>query len=452
MKTFTSLHFIGISGSGMSPLAEALFRLGTKVTGYDREVSDYGKALFALGIGISHDPQFDFGNPDGVVTSSAIASDHPQVRLAQSRGIQIFHRSDLLAHLMGQRESVAVAGTHGKTSTTGMIAHMLSKTGLDPLAIVGGKMIEFGSSLLFGSGICVAEADESDGTFLKYHQSLAVVTNIEADHMNYWKTEQRLKEGFRSFIEGSSGDLPCILGWDSPFVRDIAQNFERDFLGFGFQLGCHIRALNCLPHATGSKFDVMIQKERLSVGIPLPGRHNIQNALAALSVAHVLKVPMDQAALALASFKGVHRRFELVYSSSHVSVFSDYAHNPGKIAAACSVLRDYFPLHRKIVVFEPHRFTRIQSLLQGFITAFSSVDLVLVAPVYSSGEEPIAGLDEIKLASAIASASGVEARAVSNPERLILEATRQSGKNDVILFLSAGDVTKLMEPFLGSLD
>ncbi len=451
MKNFSSLHFVGISGSGMSPLAEAMFHFGTKVTGYDRDISDYGQALVQLGIPISNAPDFDFGSPDGIVISSAIAPDHPQVQLAQSLGIQVFHRSDLLAYILNPRKSIAVAGTHGKTSTTGMIAHMLSKIGLDPLAIVGGKMIEFGSSLLFGSGVCVAEADESDGTFLKYHPTISLVTNIEPDHMNYWKTEELLKDGFLSFVKGSSPDYPCILGWDSPFVRDISQNLDHDFLGFGFQLGCHIRALNCRPFGTGSQFDVMIQKERLKVEIPLPGRHNIQNALAALTVAHVLKAPMEHAVAALGTFKGVHRRFELVLSSSQVTVFSDYAHNPGKIEAACSVLKDYFPQHRKIVVFEPHRYTRVYSLLQGFVRAFSSVDLVLVAPVYSSGEMPMEGLTEARLAADIAKESRVKALPVSTSEQLILEATRQSDKKDVILFLSAGDVTKLMEPFLRSL-
>jgi UDP-N-acetylmuramate--alanine ligase len=447
---FESLHFLGISGSGMSPLAEAMFRLGIKVSGYDRDVSGYGNNLKKLGIFISPDPAYDFGRPDGVVISSAIALDHPQLALARSRGIKILHRSDILATLLNGRRSVAVAGTHGKTSTTGLIAHMLFRLNFDPLAVVGGKLLEFGSSLIFGNGICVAEADESDGSFLKYHPTLAVVTNIEADHMNYWKTEDLLKEGFRSFVKGSSSDFPLILGWDSPFVRDMAQDLNRDFLGFGLQLGCHIRAFHCQAHGTGSKFEVMVQKDRFSVQIPIPSHHNVLNARAALTVAHVLKAPMELAVQALETFKGVHRRFELVYTGENVSVFSDYAHNPGKIAAACSVLRDYFPDHRKVVIFEPHRYSRVEALYQGFIRAFSGVDLVLVAPIYSSGEEPIPGLGEAKLAGDIVAASGVNAIPISTPEQLILGATRQKGKKDVILFLSAGDIEGLMGPLLGT--
>lgn len=442
MKLQGPLHFVGIGGSGMSPLAEAFFRLGYKVSGHDRGESDYLKSLTALGISISKDANYDFGSPSAVIISSAISQDHPQLIQAERKKIAVFHRSDLLAELVNHRFSITVAGTHGKTSTTGLIAHMLHHMGKKPLALVGGILNNYGSSLIFGDGPCVAEADESDGSFLKYHSDTAVITNIEPDHMDYWKSEENLANGFRKFIEQQKKDVPTVVGWDSPILRNICQSLDRDFIAYGFALGSHVRAFDIKPCDTGSEFTALIQKEAVKVKISLPGKHNVLNALAALSLAETLSLPIKACAESLQSFVGVARRFELIEKKPSRVVFNDYAHNPGKIKAACSVLTEYFPNHRKIVVFQPHRYSRVSSLFDGFAEAFLGMNRVYVTPVYASGEPPLVGCDSDTLAKAIEDRSQVKALAIQSIHDVSSELMHSSSQKDVILFLGAGDIQK----------
>ena len=445
MKLQGPIHFVGIGGSGMSPLAEAFFHLGYRISGYDRGESDYLKSLTALGIPISKDPDFDFGAPGTVVKSSAISNDHRQLKQAKEKGVTILHRSDLLAELVNHRFSITVAGTHGKTSTTGLIAHMLHKIGKRPLALVGGVLNNYSSSFIFGDGPCVAEADESDGSFLKYHSNTAVITNIEPDHMDYWKSEESLSNGFQQFILQLKNDVPIVVGWDSPLLRNICQSMDRDFIAYGFSLGCHVRAVDIAVCDTGSQFTAIVQRTAVQVKISLPGKHNVLNALAALSLAESLGLPLGECAEALASFTGVARRFELIEKTASRLVFNDYAHNPGKIRAACSVLTEYFPHHRKIVIFQPHRYSRVKSLLEGFAEAFTGMNRVYVTPIYASGESPLAGIDAASLARAIEERSRVETMAIGSIGDISSELMHSSPQNDVILFLGAGDIQKYID-------
>jgi UDP-N-acetylmuramate--alanine ligase len=432
----------------MSPLAEAFFRLGYSVSGYDRGESDYLKSLTALGISVTKDANYDFGSPSAVIISSAISGDHPQLIQARSKKINVLHRSELLAELVNHRFSIAVAGTHGKTSTTGLIAHMLHQVGKKPLALVGGILNNYGSSVIFGDGPCVVEADESDGSFLKYHSDTAVITNIEPDHMDYWKSEENLASGFRRFIEQQKKDVPTVVGWDSPILRNICQSLDHDFIAYGFSLGCHVRAFDIRPSDTGSEFTALIQKEAVKVKISLPGKHNVLNALAALSLAEALRLPLIACAESLQSFTGVARRFELIEKTPSRVVFNDYAHNPGKIRAACSVLTEYFPYHRKIVVFQPHRYSRVSSLFDGFAEAFLGMNRVYVTPVYASGESPLVGSDSATLARAIEERSQVKTIAIHSMNDVSSELMHSSSQKDVILFLGAGDIQKYIHEFV----
>jgi len=443
------LHFVGISGSGMAPLAEACSRLGIVVTGYDQQFSDYSKNLGLFNTPISQDPQFDFGLPNAIVISSAIPSNHPQVLLAAQKKIPVLHRSDVLANLIESHSSIAIAGTHGKTSTTGMVAQMLHHLNLEPLAIVGGKLLDHGSSFLFGPGPRVVEADESDGTFLKYHPDIAVVTNIEADHMDYWKNIEHLKEGFKKFLMGAKEGSPVIVGWDSPIIREICQDLSRDILGYGFSIGSHVRATDIQIDGIGSRFLAIVEKDKIDCRIRLPGKHNILNALAALCVARAKGINLKKAAEGLESFSGVSRRFEPVYQSNRRLIFNDYAHNPGKIAAACSVLREYFPDSRKIVVFQPHRYSRLQSLMDGFAEAFNGMDLVFVTDVYSAGEKVDAHFTPESLSNLIRRGSAVDCRPFPKEVDLISVLAPPINQKDVILFVGAGDIGKYIDTLLG---
>jgi UDP-N-acetylmuramate--alanine ligase len=436
------IHFVGIGGIGMSGIAEVLLNLGYRVSGSDLKESEITRRLAGLGGRIERGHAREHvQDADVVVTSSAVRRDNPEVAEARERKIPVIPRAEMLAELMRLKYGVAIAGSHGKTTTTSMAAHLLAHAGLDPTAVVGGKVNTFGSNAKLGRGdYMVVEADESDGSFLRIPPAIAIVTNVDPEHLDHWKTPEALRQGFVDFVNRVPFYGLAILCIDHPGVQSLIPDVEKRFVTYGesHQADYRARAIEVSGHS--ARFEAVRRGESLGrFEVGMVGRHNALNALSVVALADEMGIPLEDARAALASFQGVQRRFTVRGEAGGVTVVDDYGHHPAEVKATLLGAREAF--HRRIVcLFQPHRYTRTRDLLPDFALAFNDADVLLLTDIYAAGEEPIPGATSDALARAIRASGHRDVSLVSRPE-LARAARERVRPGDIVLTLGAGDVT-----------
>ncbi len=451
------IHLVGIGGAGMSGIAEVLINLGYEVSGSDLKKTEITERLKKLGgkIFYGHKPQ-QIGNAEVVVISSAVREDNPEVIEARRRKIPVIPRAEMLAELMRLKHGIAVAGSHGKTTVTSMIATVLHQAGLDPTAVIGGKLDSFGSGARLGeSDLMVVEADESDGSFLKLHPVIAVVTNIDREHLDHYGNFESLCESFLHFLNEVPFyglDVVCI---DCPVVRSLLGKIERRYITYGESPDAELRAVEIYPEKSGCSFEVIYQGENLGrITLGMPGRHNAINALACIAVGFELGVDFDVQASSLNGFKGVHRRFEIKGEVGGIVVVDDYGHHPREIQATLKATREWKPAQsglkpqRVVCVFQPHRYTRTKILLDEFPSAFDQADVLVMTEIYPAGEDPIAGIDGKKLFQKVAEhRKGKNLETYFFPEfnEIILWLEKNLKSGDLLLTLGAGNIWQVGE-------
>lgn len=448
------IHFVGIGGIGMSGIAEVMDNLGYRVQGSDIAESAGVERLRARGIpvAIGHDAA-NLGDAAVVVTSTAVRRDNPEVAAALEARIPVVRRAEMLAELMRLKRTVAVAGTHGKTTTTSMVAALLDAGGIDPTVINGGIIESYGSNARLGdSDWMVVEADESDGSFLRLDGTIAVVTNIDPEHLEHYGSFDAVKEAFVEFIENVPFYGAAVLCLDHPDVQQvIARVRDRRVITYGFSAQADWRADDIRPHDRGNLFTAIHRdrdgRERriADISLPMPGRHNVQNALAATAVAAELGCDDAMIRAGFANFGGVRRRFTRMGTVAGAQVIDDYAHHPVEIRAVLSAARE--AVHgagggRVIAVAQPHRYTRLRDLMDDFQACFTDADMVFVAPVYAAGEAPIAGVDSAALVQGLRDRGHRAAGEVAGPDDLAERLAEVVRRGDMIVCLGAGDITK----------
>ncbi len=446
------LHFVGVGGSGMSGIAEVLVNMGYVVTGSDLAANAATDRLSGLGarIDLGHRPDQVHG-ADAVVISSAVREDNPEVVEARRRKIPVIPRAEMLAELMRLKYGVAVAGAHGKTTTTAMIAEVLTRGGLDPTVVIGGRVGSLKSGAKLGRGeIMVAEADESDGSFLKMKPTIAVVTNIDREHLDYYADLDDIREAFGQFLARVPFYGAAVVCVDEPNVRAILPGIDRKVITYGLDSDADLRATDLAVQGFESSFVVRAKGARLGeVRLQLPGRHLVYNSLAAVGVGLELDVPFAVVARALGDFRGVDRRMQLRGTFLDCPVLDDYGHHPTEIVATLAAVREGLG-RRIVVVFQPHRFSRTRALLEEFGAAFSDAAAVIITDIYAAGESAVDGLDGSTVAAALrrhghpSVAYEPALRAIPRRLRGMLRA------GDVLLTLGAGDVWKVGEELLRS--
>ena len=445
-----TIHFVGIGGIGMSGIAEVMCNLGYSVQGSDIAESASVERLRARGIKvmIGH-AATNLGQAAVVVTSTAVKRDNPEVAAALAARIPVVRRAEMLAELMRLKRTVAVAGTHGKTTTTSMVAALLDAGGVDPTVINGGIIESYGSNARLGdSEWMVVEADESDGSFLRLDGTYAIVTNIDPEHLDHYGSFDAVKEAFVEFIENVPFYGAAVLCIDHPEVQKvIARVRDRRVITYGFSAQADWRAESVRPNQGGNLFDA-VHTDRdgrlhriANIALPMPGRHNVQNALAAIAVAVELGCSDDTIRAGFARFSGVRRRFTRVGEVAGATVIDDYAHHPVEIRAVLAAAREAAK-GRVIAVAQPHRYTRLRDLMSEFQGCFNDADIVFVAPVYPAGEAPIAGTDSAALVKGLRDRGHRSATEVSGPDELAERLAEVVAPGDMVVCLGAGDITK----------
>ncbi|TAK48775.1 MAG: UDP-N-acetylmuramate--L-alanine ligase [Betaproteobacteria bacterium] len=442
------IHFVGIGGSGMSGIAEVLLNLGFEVSGSDLGDNAATRRLRELGarIDLQHGAA-QIAGADAIVVSTAVRGDNPEVTAARARRIPVVPRALMLAELMRLRQGVAIAGTHGKTTTTSLVASVLAEGGLDPTFVIGGRLNAAGSNARLGAGeFIVVEADESDASFLHLQPVIAVVTNIDADHMDTYQHDfARLKQAFVAFLQNLPFYGSAVLCIDDPQVREILPFVSKPVVSYGFAADAAVSAER-VEHAGGAMHFVARREGRppLEVTLNLPGRHNVQNALAAIAVATEIGVADAAMQKALADFHGVGRRFqrwgEVACEGGHFTLVDDYGHHPAELEATLAAARGAFPGRRVLLVFQPHRYSRTRDLFEDFVRVLSSADALVLAEVYAAGEAPIVAADGRALARALRVAGSVEPVFVEEVAQLTAAVRRAARPGDVVLMMGAGSI------------
>jgi len=444
------IHFVGIGGIGMSGIAEVMHNLGYRVQGSDIAEGGNVKRLRALGIevAVGHAAE-NLGEAQVVVISSAVGAENPEVRAAREKLLPVVRRAEMLAELMRLKWCISVAGTHGKTTTTSMVAAVLDAAGMDPTVINGGIINAYGTNARIGAGDwMVVEADESDGTFIKLPAIMAVVTNIDPEHLSHYGSFDALRAGFQRFVENVPFYGRAILCLDHPEVQALIGRVpDRPITTYGFSPQADVRALDVDYREGAAHFAVEIA-DRASgtsrridgLSLPMPGRYNVSNALAAIAAADVLKLSDDAIRRAFANFEGVSRRFTRVGNVGGVTIIDDYAHHPVEIASVLSAARQAFA-GRVVAVVQPHRYTRLQSLFEGFCTCFNDADTVIVTDVYAAGEEPIEGADRRALADGLRQRGHRHVMEIPGEAELADAVAEVAGEGDVVVCMGAGSIT-----------
>lgn len=450
-----SVHFVGIGGAGMGGIAEVLINLGYKVSGSDLTENMTTERLQKLGASIySGHAKDNVSNADVVVTSTAVKSDNPEIIAAREHHIPIVPRAMMLAELLRLRQGIAIAGTHGKTTTTSLVASILAEAGYDPTFVIGGKLEAAGSHAKLGGGeFIVVEADESDASFLYLQPILTVVTNIDADHMStYGHDFARLKQTFVEFIEHLPFYGMAVLCIDDQHIREILPNITKPITTYGLSQDAQVSASD-IQHDNGRmyfrvKIGVNGTARQLDITLNLPGLHNVQNALAAIAVANEIGVPDVALIRALATFGGVERRFQRygdikIPGKGSFTLIDDYGHHPAEIAATISAVRGAFPGKRLVLAFQPHRYTRTRDVFEDFVKVLSTADILLLTEVYAAGEEPIVAADSKSLTRAIRVLGKLEPIYVEIPDELssVIHGIVENG--DVVLIMGAGSIGKV---------
>jgi UDP-N-acetylmuramate--alanine ligase len=445
-----TIHFVGIGGIGMSGIAELMHNLGYKVQGSDIAEGYVIEGLRKKGIAvhIGHKAE-NLGDAAVVVTSTAIKRGNPEVDLALEKRIPIVRRAEMLGELMRLKSTVAVAGTHGKTTTTSMVAALLDAGGLDPTVVNGGIINSYGSNARLGTGEwMVVEADESDGSFLRLPPTFAIVTNIDPEHLDHYGGFDAIKQAFVDFVEHVPFYGAAILCIDHPEVQAILPRVrDRRVVSYGFSAQADVMGENVQPIPGGNRFDVVIKgrdgnTRRIdALELPMPGRHNVQNALSAVAVALELHIADEAIRAGFARFGGVKRRFTKVGEVDGAAIIDDYGHHPVEIKAVLAAAREGVK-GRVIAVVQPHRFTRLRDLMGDFQTAFNDADTVYVAPVYAAGEAPIEGVDAAHLLAGLKRSGHRDAHTVEGPDDLAQKLAATIRDGDMVVCLGAGDITK----------
>ena len=446
-----AIHFIGIGGIGMSGIAEIMRNLGYRVQGSDAAENANVRRLRALGIPVAlgHAPE-NIGDAVVVVYSSAVKPGNAEFEAARAKKLPLVRRAEMLAEIMRLKSCVAVAGTNGKTTTTTLVAALLDAGGLDPTVVNGGIINAYGTNARLGAGEwVVVEADESDGTFLRLPATIAVVTNIDPDHLDYYGSFERMREAFQRFIENVPFYGFAVLCLDHPEVQAMVGRIEdRRLITYGLNPQADVRASNIAYSEGASHFDVSILDRHSGraialprLGLPMPGEHNVQNALAAIAVAHVLHIDTTKIRDALRQFAGVGRRFSRVGEWNGAAIIDDYAHNPFKISAALKAARQAY-MGPIIAVVQPHRYTRLRDTFEQFSTCLHDSDTAIIAPVYSAGEQPIPGFDRDAYANSLRAHGHRDVRIVDGPDDLAELIAPLAKPGGAILCLGAGSITQ----------
>jgi UDP-N-acetylmuramate--alanine ligase len=440
------VHFIGVGGIGMSGLAEILRSMDFDVSGSDLRDGENTVRLARLGVKchVGHDGAHVQG-ADVVVYSSAIARDNPELMAAIRLGIPSITRGEMLAELMRMKYAVAIAGSHGKTTTTSLVATVLRAAGLDPTVVVGGRMASLGSNARLGAGdLLVAEADESDGSFLRLSPTIAAITNVDPEHLDFYGTHEALKRAFVEFAERVPFYGLAVLCLDHPHVRDLLPSINRRYVTYGESRQADYVADNLVYRGLETSFHVHRQGQSLGeFVVRMPGQHNVLNCLAVIAISDELAVPFDIVKEALATFRGVARRFTVVGEPGGVSLVDDYGHHPEEIRATLNAARHAYG-KRVLVAFQPHRYTRTRALFQEFALAFDQADEVFVTDVYAAGEAPLPGISGEALAQAIENHGHRHVQYVSGREELAERLAQAAAPGDVVVALGAGDINRVL--------
>lgn len=447
-KKIQRIHFVGIGGSGMSGIAEVLISLGYQVSGSDMKSTPVTDRLARLGakIAVGHRAE-NVLNAQVIVTSTAVSSDNPEVLKARELNVPVIPRIEMLAELARLKYTIAIAGTHGKTTATSMTAAVLQAGGLDPTIVVGGRLKHLDSGAHLGKGeFLVAEADESDGSFLKLSPALAIITNIDNDHLDYYGTFEKIVEAFVQYAARVPFYGCVIVCLDDPTVRATLPRMTRRTLSYGFDPAAQIRADSWITTTEGTTFNVISAGTTLgSVRLQVAGRHNVLNSLAAIAVGLELGIPFKTIVDGLASYEGVGRRMELKGESGGITVIDDYGHHPTEIRATLAALKARYAGRRIVVLFQPHRYSRTQSLWKEFSESFSDADRVYLLDVYPAGEAPISGVSSATILDPLRKKHPA-AFSLSPVDVSLLQRDLKEG--DVLVTLGAGDVWKTGEQFL----
>jgi UDP-N-acetylmuramate--alanine ligase len=445
------IHFVGIGGIGMSGIAELLLNLGYRVSGSDLKASDITERLKALGgvVQIGHAAAHIEG-ADVVVVSSAVRPDNPEVAAAQRHSVPVVPRAEMLAELMRLKYSVAVAGAHGKTTTTSIISAVLAAGGLDPTVVIGGKLISVGTNAVLGRGdFIVAEADESDGSFLRYSPAIAVVTNIDREHLDFYPDLAAIQQVFLQFIDRIPFYGLAVLCLDNEPIQDLIPQIKKRTMTYGMSPQADFQIRNVRFEGRRTRFSVFRNRKKLGrFKLNLPGIHNVYNATASVAVAVELDIPMARVQSALQSLSGVQRRLEVKGEARGVVVVDDYGHHPTEIKMTLQAARECWPDRRMVVAFQPHRYTRTRALFDEFTRAFYQSDVLVVLPIYAASEDPIEGVSAAALSEGIKAHGHRHVVCVDGLPAAVARLHELLTPGDLLLTLGAGDVWKAGAEFL----
>ncbi|MEW6557489.1 MAG: UDP-N-acetylmuramate--L-alanine ligase [Elusimicrobiota bacterium] len=448
-KKFKNIHFIGIGGSGMSGIAEVLLNLGFYISGSDLKETDVTRRLQKLGakICIGHKTEnVKNSQIDVVVTSTAVTKDNPEVISALLQKIPVIPRAEMLAELMRMKYSIAIAGCHGKTTTTSMVSLILADNNFDPTVVIGGRFNNFGTGAKLGKGeYLVAEADESDGSFLKLFPTFAIVTNIDNDHLDYYGTLENIKSSFIEFINKIPFYGCAILCNDDENLNSIIPKITRKYYTYGFNDTADFKAANVKATQTGSKFEVLERGKFLgNIELKIPGLHNVLNALSSIVCGWELGIEFSKIAKALLDFNGVSRRLEKKGQYKNVIFIDDYGHHPTEIKATLSAIKSIYPQNRLFVLFQPHRFTRTQLLKDQFGSAFTDADVIRILDIYAASEKPVPGISAQTIINSIKKNETKDTAKFTD----INTISGEIKNGDIVITLGAGDVWKKTDEIL----
>lgn len=439
------IHFVGIGGAGMSGIAEVLLTLGYKVTGSDMQESETVKRLRSLGgtVFIGHEAAH-VGAAQVVVVSSAVLPSNPEVIAAKSRAVPVIPRAEMLAELMRLKYGVAIAGAHGKTTTTSLVAHVLAEGGLDPTIVIGGKVNALGSHARLGrSELLVAEADESDGSFLKLSPTIVAVTNVDREHLDHYQTMERLCQAFVDFINKVPFYGLAVLCMDDPQLAALFPAVTKRYQTYGLTQTADLQGVDVKLKDRAAEFTARLKGESLGrFRVAIPGIHNVRNALAAIAIGLELGVSVGQIAQSLAGFSGVERRFQVIGEKGGITVIDDYGHHPTEIKATLAAAKDSTG-RRLVVLFQPHRYSRTRDLVDDFAVAFNQADLLFLTDIYAAGEPPIPGVSGERLAHTIQGSGGPPLTYVPRKDDLVDKVLPQLKAGDIVLTMGAGDIWKI---------
>jgi len=444
------IHFIGIGGSGMSGIAEVLINQNYEVSGSDQVKSSVTDHLESLGadIDFNHNPK-NVLDKHVVVVSSAIRNDNPEVKAAKKQMIPVIRRAEMLAELMRMKYGIAIAGTHGKTTTTSLVGTVLAGGHMDPTVIVGGKLKNMGGHAKLGqSKFLVAEADESDGSFLRLSPTLSVVTSLDVEHMDYYETMKNMKSAFLEFLNKVPFYGSAILCMDDPNLQSLLPKIEKRTITYGLKTQADYTAREISVNGLKTNFTVFHHGKKLGrISSGSLGNHNISNTLAAIAAGMELNIQFSVIADALKNFPGVQRRFEILYQSNSLVIVDDYGHHPTEILATLATAKTVWPDRKLVVVFQPHRYSRTQHLLENFYSSFNDADKLILLDIYGAGEKPIEGINSLKLAKGIREFGHKNVEHIESIELLVPQLKLSLQPGDVVLTLGAGNIGELARKF-----